>query len=130
MMTKKKKSETVTVTKPIAFEDTVSVGDLRASLEEVKTYDGVIGYILRNSSSASIDLRDPTKIIDYAILSSSAFDFGAEFSELFDLGDVSTVIVEGKAVKMLSLVIGEHKVGIFMEKNTNSDRILEKLHAS
>jgi predicted regulator of Ras-like GTPase activity (Roadblock/LC7/MglB family) len=130
MMTKKKKSETVTVTEPIAFEDTVSGGDLRASLEEVKTYDGVIGYILRNSSSASIDLRDPTKIIDYAILSSSAFDSGAEFSELFDLGDVSTVIVEGKTVKMLSLVIGEHKVGIFMEKNANSDRILEKLHAS
>jgi predicted regulator of Ras-like GTPase activity (Roadblock/LC7/MglB family) len=126
-MVKKKKSEVVALTEPIAFEDTMAVGNLRADLEEIKTYDGVIGYILRNSTSASIDLRDPAKIIDYAILSSSAFAAGTKFSELFDLGDVRAVIVEGKTIKMLSLAIGENKVGVFMEKNADGDRVLRKL---
>lgn len=126
-MVKKKKEEVVSLTEPITFEETADVNSLRASLEEIKTYDGVIGYILRNTSSASIDLRDPTKIIDYAILSSSAFAAGTKFSELFDLGDVKVVMVEGKTVKMLSLAIGENKVGVFMEKNADGGKVLRKL---
>lgn len=128
-MTKKKKTvleEAETITKPAAVE-TASVEDLRSKLEEIKTYDGVIGYILRNSASASIDLKDPTKIIDYAILSSSALDAGEELSELFNLGELKNVVIEGKDVKMLSITDGENNVSVFLEKDANLDEVLDKL---
>lgn len=129
-MVKKRKSfpEISTVTEPVVTEEAMSENNLRTSLEEIKTYDGVIGYILRNSTSAAIDLKDPTKIIDYAIISSSALDSSEQLSRLFDLGEVKDIIVEGKEVKVLSLVVGENKISIFLEKNGDCERILRKLH--
>jgi len=129
-MASKKKSiqEVATVIEPAAIEAT-PVNNLRASLEEIKDYNGVIGYILRNSTSAAVDLKDSTKIIDYAILSSSSIDASKELSELFYLGEVKNIVVEGKNVKVLSLTIGENKISVFMEKNADSKKVLRKLHA-
>jgi predicted regulator of Ras-like GTPase activity (Roadblock/LC7/MglB family) len=129
-MVKKKRDfqEFAAVTEPIAAEEVGSESNLRASLEEIKTYNGVIGYILRNSSSAAIDLKDPTKIIDYAVLSSSALDASKEISKLFDLGEVQNIVVEGKNVKVLSLTINENKISIFLEKDADCEKILKKLH--
>jgi predicted regulator of Ras-like GTPase activity (Roadblock/LC7/MglB family) len=131
-MVKKKKSlpEVTAVTEPVAVEETIPAKDVRASLEEIKTYDGIIGYILRNSTSAAIDLKDPTKIIDYAILSSSALEASEKLCELFDLGEAKNINVEGKDIKMLSLVIGENRISVFMEKNVDYKKILTKLHSS
>jgi len=128
-MTKKKKTvEDLAVTEPLAIEEASTTEDLRASLEEVKGYEGVIGYILRNSTSAAIDLKDPSKLIEYAILSSSAIDAGEELSELFNLGDVKNILVDGKAIKVVSFTVGDNKISIFMEKNADLERILKKLH--
>lgn len=118
--------ETTAVTGPIAVEGAIE-SNLRESLEEIKAYDGVIGYILRNSTSAAIDLKDPTKIIDYAILSSSALDASEMLSEDFNLGNVNNIIVEGKDAKMLSLTVDENKVSVFMEKEVDCEKILQKL---
>jgi len=128
-MVKKKKStqEVETVVEPVAVEDSASADNLRANLEEIKTYDGVVGYILRNSASAAIDLKDPAKIIDYAIISSSALDAGEELSELFNLGAVKDVVVEGKVVKVFSLTVGENRISVFLEKDADCDKILRKL---
>ncbi len=130
-MVKKKRNvqEVAAVAEPITVE-TTSTNDLRANLEEVKTYDGVVGYILRNSSSAAIDLKDPTKIIDYAILSSSALEASEELSELFNLGTVKEIIVEGRDIKLLSFVVDENKISIFMEKDADWEKILRKLHSA
>jgi len=128
-MVKKKRDfqEVAAMAEPLAAEEVASVDNLRASLEEVKTYDGVIGYILRSSTSAAIDLKDPMKIIDYAIISSSALDASEELSRFFDLGEVKDMLVEGKNVKMLSLTVGENKVSVFMEKAADCEKILRKL---
>lgn len=129
-MPKKRKSvqEVAAMTEPLAVEAT-SVNDLRAGLEEINEYEGVIGYILRNAKSASIDLKDPTKIIDYAVLSSSALDASEELSELFNLGNVKNIVVEGKDVKVLSLTSGENKISVFMEKDADCKKVLKKLHS-
>jgi predicted regulator of Ras-like GTPase activity (Roadblock/LC7/MglB family) len=128
-MTKKKKTvEDVAITEPLAIEEASSTQDLRASLEEIKSYEGVIGYILRNSTSASIDLKDPSKLIEYAILSSSAIDAGEELSELFNLGDVKNILVDGKTIKVVSFAVGDNKISIFMEKNADLERILKTLN--
>jgi len=130
-MVKKKRivDEVETVTETLALEASTPVDNLRAILDEVKAYDGVIGYILRNSASAAIDLKDPAKIIDYAILSSTALDASEELSELFNLGEVSDVIIEGKNAKMLSLSVNENKISVFMEKDADHGKILRKLHS-
>ena len=129
MARKKKGSQQVAAVAETAVVEATPVNNLRASLEEIKTYDGVIGYILRNSTSVAVDLKDPTKIIDYAILSSSALDASEELSELFNLGDIKNTVIEGKDIKMLSLTINENKISIFMEKNADSEKVLRKLHA-
>jgi predicted regulator of Ras-like GTPase activity (Roadblock/LC7/MglB family) len=128
-MARKKKivQETVTVTEPLTVEEPHD-NNLRANLEEIKTYDGVIGYILRNSTSAAIDLKDPTKLIDYAILSSSALDASEALSEDFNLGDVKSIIVDGKNVKVLSLTVSENRISVFMDKEANCEKVLRKLH--
>ena len=128
-MARKKKTiqETVTVTEPLTVEESHD-NNLRANLEEIKTYDGVIGYILRNSTSAAIDLKDPTKLIDYAILSSSALDASEALSEDFNLGDVKSIIVTGKNVKVLSLTVSDNRISVFMDKEANSEKVLRKLH--
>ena len=128
-MVKKKRGleEVEAVVEPVAVEETVSVDNLRANLEEIKTYDGVVGYILRNSTSAAIDLKDPAKIIDYAIISSSALDAGEELSKLFNLGAVKDIVVEGKIVKVLSVTVDENRISVFLEKDADCEKILRKL---
>lgn len=130
-MARKKKTiqEIATVTEPLTIEESHD-NNLRANLEEIKTYDGVIGYILRNSTSAAIDLKDPTKLIDYAILSSSALDASEALSEDFNLGDVKSIIVDGKDVKVLSLTVSDNRISVFMDKEANSEKILKKLHGA
>jgi predicted regulator of Ras-like GTPase activity (Roadblock/LC7/MglB family) len=129
-MVRKKKTiqETVTVTEPLSVEES-HVNNLRTNLEEIKTYDGVIGYILRNSTSAAIDLKDPTKLIDYAILSSSSLDASEVLSEDFNLGDVKSIIVDGKNVKVLSLTVSDNRISVFMDKEVNCEKVLRKLHS-
>jgi predicted regulator of Ras-like GTPase activity (Roadblock/LC7/MglB family) len=131
-MVKKKNDtfETSTVSEPTLVETTNYESNLRANLEEIKKYDGVVGYILRNTTSASIDLKEPAKIIDYAILSSATFDATEEVSDLFELGNIKSITVNGKNVKMLSLTVEQNKISIFMENNADTEKVLEKLTAS
>lgn len=128
MPKKRKNFQIADIAEPLAVEAT-SADNLRAGLEEIKEYEGVIGYILRNAKSAAIDLKDPTKIIDYAVLSSSALDASKELSELFDLGNAKNIVVEGKDVKVLALTSGENKISVFVEKDADYKKVLKKLHS-
>jgi len=101
--------------------------NLRFNLESIKNKEGVIGYILRNSKSASVDLNDPTKIIDYAILSAESLDTGEIASEIFQLGSINSVIIEGNEVKVLSLVIDDQRLSIFMDKKIDHNKITKEL---
>jgi len=100
---------------------------IKQNIDKVKTKEGIIGYILRNSTSASIDLKDPTKVIDYAVLSSSALEASEELSKTFKLGDVKHVLVEGNNVKLLSFTVEDNKVSVFMEKNVDHSRVHKDL---
>ncbi len=52
--------------------------NLQEKLREIKGQEGIIGYILRGQKSAAIDLKDPTKIIEYAVFSSAVFDISQQ----------------------------------------------------
>ena len=109
-------------------EDRAISGDkIKQNIEKIRAKEGIIGYILRNSTSASIDLKDPTKIIDFAILSSSAFEACMELSKTFELGDVKHMLMEGNTIKLLSFTAQGNKVSVFMEKNVDHNRIFKDL---
>ncbi|MEM3551044.1 MAG: hypothetical protein QXN87_04440 [Candidatus Bathyarchaeia archaeon] len=103
------------------------VNDLKAYLEDIKSLDGVIGFILRNSKSAIIDLKDPSRLIDYAILSSSAIEAGEEISEILNLGKFEDIFIEGSMVNLISMSLGENKVSVFLEKHADSEKVFKKL---
>jgi predicted regulator of Ras-like GTPase activity (Roadblock/LC7/MglB family) len=97
------------------------------TITSLKTREGVVGYIWKNSKSASIDLKDPTKIIEYATLSSSTFETSEQLLSLFELGSIDHVIIEGGTAKLLALTQGENQVSVFMEKNIDHKRIHKDL---
>jgi predicted regulator of Ras-like GTPase activity (Roadblock/LC7/MglB family) len=131
-MVKQKRSIHETATTVIVDDVTSSeedqvFTDLSKNLAEIRKAEGVIGYILRSTTAATIDLKEPEKIIEYAILSSQVLDSSREISELFELGDVESTLIEGKETKALCLVIGENKISIFMEKNADHADILKRV---
>jgi predicted regulator of Ras-like GTPase activity (Roadblock/LC7/MglB family) len=129
-MTSKKKKDSLQVAEtnePIVVDSSDFEDRLRANMEEIRNYDGVVGYILKNTTSASIDVKDPTKIIDYAILSSTIFDMTEEFSTLFNLEGVKDIIIDGKNLKIVSLSVGKNRISIFLESNSDTGKVLEKI---
>ena len=100
---------------------------LHLKLQNIKAKEGIIGYIIRDPKSASVDIKDPTKIIDYALLSSTLHDSGESMISAFELGEVNNIVVEGKDVKVLSLTIGDNRISIFMNKNVNHNTIYKDL---
>jgi len=100
---------------------------LRAALESINAKEGVIGYILRGSTAASVDIKDPSKIIDYAVLSAAAFDSSESLSHLFSLGRIRSIVMESKDVKILCLNVDDHRLSVFMEKNVDHNAIYKKL---
>lgn len=108
-------------------EERTEIADLRSMLDNIKHRQGIVGYIIRGPTSASVDIKDPSKIIDYAALSSEATESSENLSNMFGLGKTSYVILEGKNLKVLSLTKGEQQISIFMEKNVEHDQIYREI---
>lgn len=100
---------------------------MQEKLQEIKDQEGIIGYILRSPKSASIDLKDPTKIIEYAILSSTAFDVGHDITEALQMGEVDTIVVESEETKLLSMNINNQRLSLFMKKSVDHDKLYKNL---
>ena len=135
-MVKKKQSIQETATTVIVDDDEIAATsgeedqtftDLSNKLAKIRKNKGVIGYILRSTTSATIDLKEPEKIVEYAIFSSQVLDSSREISDLFELGDVESILIEGKENKALCMTIDGNKISIFMEKDANHADILKKV---
>ena len=100
---------------------------LHEKLQEIKEQEGIIGYILRGSKSASIDLKDPTKIIDYAVLSSTTFETSNNIAETLQMDEVDTIVVESEEMKLLSMNANSHQLSIFMEKTVDHNKLYKSL---
>ncbi len=107
--------------------NTDHIEKMQEKLQELKDQEGIIGYILRGSKSASIDLKDPTKIIEYAVLSSTVFDVSRNMTDTLQIGELDTVVVESEKTKLLSMNINEHRLSIFMEKSVDHDKLYNNL---
>jgi predicted regulator of Ras-like GTPase activity (Roadblock/LC7/MglB family) len=108
-------------------EENKSFTDLCNKLAEIRKNKSVIGYIIRNETSATIDLKETEKIFEYAIFSSQVLDSSQEISDLFELGDVRSVLIEGKESNVLCMNLDGNKISIFMEKDADQADILKKI---
>jgi len=108
-------------------EEDQTFKDLNEKLAKIRKNRGVIGYILRNTTSATIDLKEPEKIVEYAIFSSQVLDSSQEISDLLETGDVENVLIEGKENKVLCMKIDGNKISIFMEKDADDTDIQKQI---
>jgi predicted regulator of Ras-like GTPase activity (Roadblock/LC7/MglB family) len=109
------------------FDTEDDVEKLHEKLQEIKTQEGVIGYILRGKKSAAIDMNDSTKMIDYALLSSTVFDVSQNMTEDLQMGEVDSILVESEETKLLSMNVNNNRLSIFMEKDVNHEKIHKNL---
>jgi predicted regulator of Ras-like GTPase activity (Roadblock/LC7/MglB family) len=134
-MAKKKGSQQEAATTVVVDEEELGASsdeddiyeDLSCELAEIRKDKNVLGYILRNENSATIDIGESGKIVEYAIFSSQALDSSQEISNTFELGDVESVLIEGEESKALCMKIGENKISVFMKKGADCSKILKKL---
>ena len=98
---------------------------LLTSAQKIRKNENILGYILRGESQATVDLVEPTKIIEYAMMASQAIESSEIMADSFNLGKIENVIVEGKNAKMLCITLGQNKLTIFMEKTANPTWMLE-----
>jgi hypothetical protein len=123
-------SETETCEEPIIeisskpIEDTKNIG---SCLAEIRKLEGVIGYIFRSESAATIDLNEPDKIIDYAMLSTELNGCTDIIEQIFDVGSVECILAEGNNAKVLCIANGLNRISVFMSKSTNHEEIKQKL---
>ena len=101
--------------------------NMQEKLQEIKDQEGIIGYILRDSKSASIDLKDPTKIIDYAVLSTTSFDAASNIAKTLQIGEVEKIIVESEETKVMAMNTKNRRLSIFMEKSVDHNKLYESL---
>lgn len=100
---------------------------LQEKLKEIKNQQGIIGYILRSSNSAAVDLKDPQKIIDYAVLSSSVLDVSNNITEKLQVSEMETAVVEGEEKKLLLMKVGNKHLSIFMEHTADHNNLCKEL---
>ena len=130
----KQKTHVEISTEPLESAPVISVGEdnsvfssLAASLSEIRKLNGVIGYILRNNTSAIIDLTEQEKITEWAILSSQISESSNEIANQFHLADIESLLVEGKYVKVLCMSLGDNKIGIFMERTATHAWMIKRI---
>ena len=100
---------------------------LSENLKNIRSLKGVMGYIIRNGVSAVIDLQETEKLVEYAIFTSQVMESSKELADLFTLGDLKTVLIEGESLKVLTLIIKENKINVFMKKSVDHIKIAEKI---
>jgi predicted regulator of Ras-like GTPase activity (Roadblock/LC7/MglB family) len=117
-------------TKVLPVEEGLDFTSLNAALTEILKTQEIIGYILRSKTLATVNLAEPDKIVDYALLTSQTIDHANTMTELFNVGKVESLLLESEKVKTLCIVTCGIQISVFMEKSADNSQILEKLLAS
>jgi len=105
-----------------------AITTLRDSLQAIRSKKGIIGYILKAADSASVDLNDPSKIVDYAVVSATTLEEGEKLAKVFGIGDLNKVVLEGERMKLLLLARGDHRISIFMDKTVDHEAVGKDLN--
>jgi len=100
---------------------------LGATLAEIRKLKGVVGYIMRGSTSAMLDLPEGGEISQYAFLSHQLNESSFEIAKQLGITQVESVLVEGKKLKVIFVKKGENNISVFMEKSANHLSIIKRI---
>jgi AbrB family looped-hinge helix DNA binding protein len=100
---------------------------LLTSAQEIRKNENVLGYILRGENNATVDLNEPSRIVEYAMLASQAFESSERMVDTFNLGKTRNVIVEGQSAKALCANLDRNKLCVFMKKTADHSWLLDLL---
>jgi predicted regulator of Ras-like GTPase activity (Roadblock/LC7/MglB family) len=115
------------ITPSTELQDSPDYAKLLEAVQEIRKRTDVVGFILRNDSKATADLDDSSKIIEYAMLSSQSFETSKAIAGVFNLGETENIFIEGKNLNVLSLVMGQNKISLFLQKSVEHESILKVL---
>ena len=118
-----KKTQSIQETAVLAVEEDDAFTSLCSNLAEINKHPEATGYILRNATTAIVDLKNPERLTEYAILASQTLESAQEISELFNLGTIENILITGKDTKTLCITRGENNATIFMEKTADHEDI-------
>ena len=104
-----------------------SFASLGASLAEIRKLKGVVGYIMRSSTSAVLDIPDRERISPCALLSYQLHESCLDIAKQLSIAEIESVLVEGGSMKVLFVKIGENKISVFMEKTANHMWIIKRI---
>jgi hypothetical protein len=110
----------------LALNEEEAFAELRSCLVEINQIPGVKGYILRNSTTAAIDLQKTEKLVEYALFLSETVDCLQEVSDLFSL-NATRAVVEGKELNMLCMIKGGNHICVFVEEYVDPDDIFKRI---
>lgn len=113
-------------------EENLEYTNLNNALVEIRKTPAykTTGYILKSETAATIDLNDPDKLLNYALLTSKVIDSTKELDALFGIGKTDNILIEGKTAKALCKIVGENKASVIMEKPADHNEILKRIEAS
>lgn len=108
-------------------EESQDLDYLQTVLEEILTSDQISGYILRTSTKALVNMKCPDDFLEYAVLSSQAFETSTQLSGILELGEIEKILLEGKETNVLCIELGGKTLCIFMEKKMDPNSIFSKI---
>lgn len=123
-------SQTVINEESIIFslgDEESAFAKLAASLAEIRKLKGVNGFILRNNTSALVDLAQSDMVSEYAILSSQIHESCEEMVKIYDISPIDSIVVEGKNIKILCVFYNSNTIDIFMQKSADHDWITKRI---
>ena len=109
------------------IEEETDYDSLLSAAQEIRRQTEIVGYILKSEEKATVDLNEPTRMIEYALLSSQAFESSEAIASSFDLGAAETIVVEGKNLKALCIDLGPNKISVFMKKSADHSYLVNAL---
>lgn len=65
--------------------------------------------------------------MDYAIFSATTLDIGNSITEILQMGELDTLVVESEKNKLLSININSQNLSLFMEKSVDHDKLYKNL---
>lgn len=107
-------------------EETRVFNKLLLILAEIQK-NNKIRFILRNSTQAFADLNKSTELTQLALLATQLFNSSEKLLSVCDQKVMKSAVLETSRMRILCLSISGNQLSIFMEKNVDSQRIIERL---
>jgi len=101
--------------------------NLQKILAEIRKTNGIIGFILKNSTQAVADINKAEELAEFAMLASQLFDSSKKLFKHFEVSIVEYEILEGSRMQILCLSIGGNQLSVLMEKSIDYCKVLNRV---